>query len=82
MNKHTMELVWHSCTECLPKEKYNPRLYITNGKNVFEMVWFGDSKNQYFLGSGRQIIPGVNSDGWWWADLIQTVHGFTPIQEK
>lgn len=78
-NKYTMELVWHSCTSYLPKEDYNPCLYVTNGREVFPVVWKRDPDWQRFVSGNWYIEPGVNSEGFWWADLVQTVKGFAPV---
>lgn len=77
--KHTMELVWHSCSDCLPSEDFNPRLYITDGCNVFEASWKRTDDWQHFASGGWYIEPGVNSEGYWWADLLQTVKGVTAL---
>lgn len=87
MTKHTMELVWHSCTDCPPEEDYNDCLYVTDGEDFVEVEWRREGEHQYFLidnGPGERyyLEVGVNSDGWWWADLIQTVNGFAPVQRK
>lgn len=80
--KHTMELVWHSCTSYLPKEDYNPGLYVTDGKEVFPVIWRRDKDGWQRFSAGKWYIePGVNSDGYWWADLVQTINGFAPIQK-
>ena len=80
--KYTMELVWHSCTNNLPRETYHPTLYITNGREVFPTAWKCELEWKRFEIPGWYIEPGVNSDGWWWADLVQTVNGFEPVQPK
>lgn len=71
-----MELVWHSCTDYLPKENYNPHLYVTDGRDVFPVVWKDAAGWKRFIAGGWYIEPGRNSDGYWWADLIQTVSKF------
>ena len=81
--RYTMELVWHSCSFNLPQEDYNDCIYVTNGKEVLSTTWKRDKKGwQRFETSGWYIEPGVNSDGWWWADLVQTVNGFSKIQDR
>lgn len=77
--KYKMEIVWHSCTDCLPSEDYNPVLYITDGKDVFPATWKREEGWQRFTSGGWYIEPGVNSDGYYWADLVQTVNGFEPF---
>lgn len=73
--KHTMEVVWHSCTDCPPIESYNAKLFITDGKDVFPASWKKECGRYVFVSRAWYIEPGVNSDGYWWADLIQTVGG-------
>lgn len=86
MTKHTMELVWHSCVDCLPEEDYNPHLYVTDGTDVIEMEWERDGDHQRFIFEDEACLfrleAGADADGWWWADLVQTVSGFAPIQKK
>lgn len=79
--KHKMELVWHSCTDCLPSEDFNPRLYVTDGCDFFPVSWARDGKWQRFMSGGWYIEPGVNSDGYRWADLLQTVGMFPPFHK-
>ena len=67
--KKTMELIWHDCTECLPKEDFNPCLYMTDGFKVFHVVY---KKELGFFYNGYKINP----DGHYWADLAQTTIGF------
>lgn len=82
MTKHTMELVWHSCTDCPPEEDYNSCLYVTDGEEVFPATWKTDRNWHRFEKGGWYIEVGVNSDGYWWADLIQTVNGFAPVRRN
>ena len=73
MNKFKMELTWHSCTTCLPEEDYNPCLYVTDGNSVFGTTWKRDPNWQRFEHGKWYIEPGINSDGYWWADIEDTV---------
>ena len=82
MTKHTMELVWHSCTDCPPEEDYNACLYVTDGREVFATTWKMTRDWRRFEIGGWYIEPGVNAEGYWWADLNQTVSGFAPVQRK
>lgn len=77
--KHKMELTWHSCTDCLPSEDFNSTLYVTDGQTFFPATWIRDSERQRFVSGNLYIKPGVNSDGYWWADILQTVRGFEPM---
>ena len=83
MNKFTMELVWHSCNDYLPKEDYNACLYVTNGHTVFPMRWKKDPNWQRFENGGWYIEPDINASGYWWADIQQTIQGdwrFKPFE--
>lgn len=82
VTRRTMELVWHSCTDRPPEEAYNPCLYVTDGKEVFPVTWETTLGWRRFEKGGWYIEPGVNSDGYWWADLVQTVNGFAPVQKN
>lgn len=82
ITKHTMELVWHSCTDHQPEEDYNPCLHVTDGNMVMAMRWKRDPHWRRFESGGWYIEPGINSEGYWWADLIQTANGFAPIQKR
>ena len=74
-SKCSMELVWHSCTNDMPAEEKNVRLILTNGRRVFHVTWKNDEHGGCFDAFGLHIIPGVNSDGYWWADLERSVRG-------
>ena len=39
MNKFVMELVWHNCYDCPPKEFWNNKLYVTNGEYIHEVEY-------------------------------------------
>lgn len=80
--KQKMELIWHSCTDCLPSEDFNPRLYVTDGCNFFPVSWARDGEWQRFISGGWYIEPGINSEGYWWADLLQTVGKFAPFHKE
>lgn len=74
MDKVAMNLVWHSCKNYPPEEKFNECLYITDGKCLTEVEW----DNGYWVDhDGREIR---NLDGLWWADILQTIGKFEPIQ--
>lgn len=76
--RRCMELTWHKCTDDLPEESFNPCLYVTDGKDVFAATWKTERGWKRFENGGWYLEPGVNSDGYWWADLVQTVRGFAP----
>ena len=73
MNKFKMELTWHSCTNYPPEEDYNACLYVTDGQTVFPVRWKRDPNWQRFENGCWYIEPNINSDGYWWADIVQTV---------
>lgn len=75
MQKFKMELVWHNCDNCLPEEDYNPCLYVTDGHTIMPMRWKRDSNWQRFENDGWYIEQGINSNGYWWADIQQTIRG-------
>lgn len=82
MNKFKMELTWHSCTTCPPEEDYNPCLYVTNWTGaIIPMRWYRDSNWQRFEDGGWYIEPGINSNGYWWADIIQTARKTKEFRE-
>ena len=78
-NKFTMELVWHNCKTCPPKESYNPRLLVTDGAIIHEMIW--DEAFEGFLKIGLEI-RGDDLNKYWWADIRQTVQGEPRFKEK
>lgn len=82
MNKFKMELTWHSCETCLPEEDYNACLYVTDGNEVFPTTWRRDHNWQRFEHCYWYIEPGINSDGYWWADIEQTVRGTKEFKEN
>jgi hypothetical protein len=73
MNKFTMELVWHSCNDYLPEENYNACLYVTDGTSIWRAKWKRNSDEQYFYDGSWHIQPNINADGFWWADIVQTI---------
>lgn len=80
--KQKMELVWHSCTDCLPNEDFNSRLYVTDGRDVFPVSWARENHLQRFTHGSWYIEPGVNSEGYWWADILQTIQGVAALRER
>jgi hypothetical protein len=72
-NKFTMNLVWHNCKTHPPKEAFNDNLIMSNGVNVFDMVW---SNNHYYA-----YESGYDLENWWWADIKQTVRGELRFRE-
>lgn len=66
--KFTMDLVWHNCTECPPKEKRNDYLLLTDGEEVWDATW---NDGEWY---GDNLMP-YSADGCYWADIKQTVQG-------
>lgn len=77
-NKFTMELVWHNCKTYPPKEPYNPRLLVTDGTTIHEMIW--DEAFEGFLKIGLEIRDD-DLNKYWWADIRQTVQGEPKFKE-
>jgi hypothetical protein len=71
MNKFKMELTWHNCHFCPPKEDYNDNLYITSGQSVHRAEYSKDEGWYDF-----RIGDYINFEylrGFWWADIEQTI---------
>lgn len=64
MDKFKMELTWHNCKTCPPKEVYNPLLVITNGNHVDYCSYY---KRYGFPVAERDLHE------YWWADISRTV---------
>ena len=64
MDKLNMELTWHNCKTCPPKEDFNPCLMITDGKGVDFCSYH---KNYGFPISSESLHKH------WWADLSRAV---------
>lgn len=78
MDKFIMELVWHNCKTCPPKELCNDELIGTNGHYVFDLSWFRNEG--YFISvhsDDDYKIEDYALENWWWADIQQTVQGET-----
>jgi hypothetical protein len=70
-NKFTMELVWHNCLTHPPAEFYNDKLYVSDGKYVFQ-VEYSREHGWYDYEGGMYISPAILQH-FWWTDLVQTV---------
>ena len=70
MDKFKMELTWHNCKTCQPKEGFNSHLLVTDGLAIHQMMW--DSVFGGFLKIGLEI-RGDDLEKYWWADVVQTV---------
>lgn len=69
VRKYSMQLVWHNCLTYTPSEDYNPELYVTDGTNLYKVVW---EKDTGFVGDGI-FIAEHNAKNYWWADILQTI---------
>ena len=65
MDKFKMELTWHNCKTCPPKEEFNPWLLVTDGHNVDHYPYY----KKYGFNINEDVLHK-----YWWADLCQTVH--------
>jgi hypothetical protein len=72
MDKFKMELTWHNCKTCPPKEDYNSWLICTNGRDINECAY-----------DKRYGFPFDESDlaDFWWADLCRTVRETEGFEE-
>lgn len=83
MDKFKMELTWHNCKTCHPKEIKNDFLVATNGNEIFNMSWSQQSGYHIEQNDSYSIpLPEVVWNDWWWADLYQTVRGTREFQEN
>ena len=75
MDKFKMELTWHNCKTCPPKEVFNPWLMITDGYNTESFVYY----NKYGFPFAEDELHK-----YWWADLARTVresHEFEEVRK-
>lgn len=70
MDEFKMELIWHNCKTCQPKEKFNYSLSVTDGIKIHKMMW--DSGFGGFLKIGLEI-RGDELEKYWWTDFSRTV---------
>lgn len=64
MDKFKMQLTWHNCKTCPPKEDYNHWLVYTNGRDV--------GSRSYHKSFGFPIGEDMLHE-FWWADLSRAV---------
>lgn len=76
-NKFKMELTWHNCKTYPPKESFNPQLLVTDGIDIYKMIW--DKTFGGFLKVGLEI-KGDELNKYWWADIQQTVRGCSELK--
>ena len=72
MDKFKMELTWHNCKTCPPKENYNPCLVYTNGYDIDYCKYY---KRYGFL------IPEDRLHEFWWADVSRSVRESEKFKE-
>lgn len=72
MDKFKIELTWHNCKRCPPKETYNPYLIYTNGYVVEACAYY----KQY----GFPIIED-ELEQCWWADIRRTIRESNKFEE-
>lgn len=70
-DKFTMELVWHNCATCPPKEDFNANLCVTNGRTVFGTKY---DKGEWYDREFGVCIPDDMLVDFWWADVVQTLN--------
>lgn len=72
MDKFKMQLTWHNCKTCPPKEIFNPWLMITDGYNT-----------ESFLYHSKYGFPVADDElhNYWWADLSRTVRESHEFEE-
>ena len=74
MNKFVMELVWHNCYDCPPKEIWNNKLYVTDGTRVSRAEYHRyDGCDRWWDAYLNDYIPDQELSKYWWADIEQTV---------
>lgn len=72
MDKFKMELTWHNCETCPPKEVFNPWLVYTNGYHVSSIAYY---KKYGFP------VPKDQLHEYWWADISRTVRESDQFEE-
>lgn len=72
MDKFKMELTWHNCKTCPPKENYNPWLVFTNGYDIDYCAYY----KKYGFPVEQDMLHEF-----WWADLSRTVRESFKFEE-
>lgn len=70
-NTISMNLVWHNCRTCPPKEYANDNLYISDGKHVCQAA-YSKEKGWYNKTHKFYVFPELVRE-FWWADLERNV---------
>ena len=69
-DKITIELTFHNCAICPPKEDFHPNLCVTNGRSVFNASY---DDGEWYDPEFNEHIPNGILHTFWWADVVQTV---------
>lgn len=72
MNKFKMELTWHNCKTCPPKEVFNSWLVYTDGYNVDYCAYY----KKYGFPISEDMLHKF-----WWADVSRTVRESSEFKE-
>lgn len=72
MDKFKMELTWHNCKTCPPKEVFNPWLIYTDGNHIDSLVYY---KKYGFPPNEDELHK------YWWADISRTVRESKEFEE-
>ena len=72
MDKFKMELTWHNCKTCPPKESFNPWIIYTNGYFIDSFVYYD-----------KRGFPIAKDElhKYWWADISRTVRESKRFEE-
>ena len=68
-----MELTWHNCNTNHPKEFENNSLIITNGQDIYPLMWHRAEGYGVVTTDGICSLQLSELSQWWWADIKQTV---------
>lgn len=79
-NKFKMELTWHNCYDFPPEESWNEKLWATDGKYVFPVVY--EKARGWYDKEAGDYLPFDLIWEYWWADLEQTVRGCSEFKEE
>ena len=72
IDKFKMELTWHNCKTCPPKEVFNPWLVYTNGYYIDSLMYY---KKYGFPAKDDELHK------FWWADISRTVQESKEFEE-
>ena len=69
--KFVMPLVWHNCYDYPPEESWNEKLWVTDGKYVFPVMY--EKARGWYNKEAGDYLPFELIWKYWWADLEQTI---------